>query len=172
VIRCWKAYVEFVAARSSPSTVLATWFDLKVFFAVVGQPVEQVRPVDVLCFITAQRAGLSSLAGTHLSPLAAAEDGVGVSSRTVRPRWSTITPSPMRTFADREDRVGVGGSFEVQGRCPRARRTEGDRDQALVVALAVGDEQLLVPERCCLWPAMRDTSAQRPAIPSASSWRW
>lgn len=53
------AYLEFVAARSRPNTVLATWFDLKVFFAVVDKPVEAVRPGDVLGFITAQRAGLA-----------------------------------------------------------------------------------------------------------------
>lgn len=49
------AYLEFVSARSRPNTVLATWFDLKVFFAVVGRPVAAVRPVDVLGFISAQR---------------------------------------------------------------------------------------------------------------------
>ena len=42
------AYLEFVAARSRPNTVLATWFDVKVFFTVVGKPVDQVRAVDVL----------------------------------------------------------------------------------------------------------------------------
>jgi len=52
------AYLEFVAARSRPNTVLATWFDLKVFFTVVGKPVAEVAPVDALGFITAQRAGL------------------------------------------------------------------------------------------------------------------
>ena len=57
------AYLEFVSARSRPNTVLATWFDLKVFFAVVGKPVAAVRPVDVLGFISAQRAGLPSWAG-------------------------------------------------------------------------------------------------------------
>ncbi len=33
------AYLEFVAARSRPNTVLATWFDLLVFFTV-DQPVD------------------------------------------------------------------------------------------------------------------------------------
>ena len=31
------AYLEFVAARCRPNTVLATAFDLKVFFAVVAK---------------------------------------------------------------------------------------------------------------------------------------
>lgn len=85
------AYVEFVAARSRPNTVLSTWFDLKVFFTVVARPVDQVRPVDVLGFITAQRAGLPSLPDPHLVPAAAPTDGAGVSLRTIRRRLSTIT---------------------------------------------------------------------------------
>lgn len=84
------AYVEFVRARSRPNTVLATWFDLKVFFSVVGKPVDQVRPVDVLGFITAQRAGVASLPDSHVRVLAPAEDGAGVSLRTIRRRLSTI----------------------------------------------------------------------------------
>lgn len=35
------AYLEFVAARSRPNTVLATGFDLKVFFAVVSVAMEK-----------------------------------------------------------------------------------------------------------------------------------
>jgi len=84
------AYVEFVAARSRPNTVLATWFDLKVFFTVVGKPVGEVRPLDVLGFITAQRAGLSGLPDPQLLPVRAPEEGAGVSLRTIRRRLSTI----------------------------------------------------------------------------------
>ena len=39
------------------NTVRAAAYDLKVFFTVVGEPPEQVRPADVLAFITAQRTG-------------------------------------------------------------------------------------------------------------------
>lgn len=84
------AYLEFVSARSRPNTVLATWFDLKVFFAVVGKPVAAVRPVDVLGFISAQRAGLPSLPEPHLLPVIASADCVGVSLRTIRRRVSTV----------------------------------------------------------------------------------
>ncbi len=41
-------YLEFVAARAWPNTVLATAYDLKVFFTVVGKPVKRVRAADVL----------------------------------------------------------------------------------------------------------------------------
>lgn len=84
------AYLDFVSARSRPNTVLATWFDLKVFFAVVGKPVDAVRPVDVLGFITAQRAGLPSVPEPHLLPVIASAGRAGVSLRTIRRRLSTI----------------------------------------------------------------------------------
>jgi len=55
-------YLEFLGGRCRPNTVLAAAYDLKVFFTVVGRPPDQVRPVDVLAFITAQRTGR---AGEH-----------------------------------------------------------------------------------------------------------
>lgn len=84
------AYLEFLAARSRPNTVLATWFDVKVFFTVVAKPVDQVRAVDVLGFITAQRSGLSGLPDPRLVAASAPAGGSGVSLRTIRRRLSTI----------------------------------------------------------------------------------
>lgn len=48
-------YVTFVSARCRPNTVLAVFFDLRVFFRVVGRPVLEVTTGDVLDFVTAQR---------------------------------------------------------------------------------------------------------------------
>jgi integrase/recombinase XerD len=78
-------YLDFVAARCRPNTVLATGYDLLVFFRVVGKPPEQVSTADVLEFVTAQRHG--GPAGR----LRVVDDGVGVSSRTVARRLSTIS---------------------------------------------------------------------------------
>ena len=50
-------YLEFLAGRCRPNTVLAVAYDLKVFFTVVAKQPLRVRPVDVLAFMTAQRAG-------------------------------------------------------------------------------------------------------------------
>jgi hypothetical protein len=50
-------YLEFLAGRCRPNTVLAAAYDLKVFFTVAGKPPRRVRPADVLAFMTAQRAG-------------------------------------------------------------------------------------------------------------------
>ena len=49
------AYLELVAARARPNTVLAHAFDLKVFFTVIEREPVDVVPGDVLTFITEQR---------------------------------------------------------------------------------------------------------------------
>lgn len=49
-------YLRFVAARSRPNTVLATAYDLKVFFSVVGKEPARVSTTDVMGFLVAQRA--------------------------------------------------------------------------------------------------------------------
>src|SRR5215207_10027884 len=76
------AYLEFVAARCRPNTVLAVAFDLKVFFAVVGKPPDEVSTADVFGFITAQRVGR----GTATAVAVVDEQAGGVSARTVRRR--------------------------------------------------------------------------------------
>jgi hypothetical protein len=42
------AYLDFVAGRCRPNTVLATAYDLKIFFAVVGKDPAEVSSADVL----------------------------------------------------------------------------------------------------------------------------
>jgi hypothetical protein len=59
-------YLRFVAARVRPNTVLATAYDLAVFFRVVRVAPLEVSSADVLRFITAQRTG--SGAGCGWSP--------------------------------------------------------------------------------------------------------
>ena len=78
-------YLEFLAGRCRPNTVLAVAYDLKVFFTVVAKPPRRVRPVDVLGFMTAQRIG-----GDGRLP--ATGDGAGgVSARTLRRRLSSVS---------------------------------------------------------------------------------
>jgi integrase/recombinase XerD len=78
-------YLEFVAARCRPNTVLAVAFDLKVFFAFVSKPAVEVCSADVLAFISAQRAG-----GDGRGVRAVDEAG-GLSSRTVARRLSSVS---------------------------------------------------------------------------------
>jgi integrase/recombinase XerD len=68
--------------------VLAAAYDLKVFFTVVGKHPEEVRPVDVLAFVTAQRSGHASIGGV-VEPVDDAE--LAVSLTTVRRRLSSVS---------------------------------------------------------------------------------
>ena len=83
-------YLEFLGGRCRPNTVRAAAYDLKVFFAVVDKPPEQVRPADVLAFITAQRTGQAGERGA-LQPVAAQPGPGGVSAATVRRRLSIVS---------------------------------------------------------------------------------
>ncbi len=79
-------YLEFVAARCRPNTVLATAYDLKVFFAVVGKEPARVSTADVFAFLTAQRAPRRGSAVVRL------EDGeAGLSSRTIKRRLASVS---------------------------------------------------------------------------------
>ena len=48
-------FLEFAASRARPNTVRAYAHDLKAFFTVVAKEPVEVRPADVMAFVTAQR---------------------------------------------------------------------------------------------------------------------
>jgi integrase/recombinase XerD len=66
-------YLIFLAGRCRLNTVLATAYDLKVFFTVVGKAPQDVVAADVLAFMTAQRAGQPNL--SRLQLVSAADTG-------------------------------------------------------------------------------------------------
>lgn len=78
-------YLRFVEARARRNTVLATAYDLMVFFREVGKPPDEVTSTDVLAFMTAQRCG-SSVGRLH-----AVDEEAGLSARTVRRRLSSVS---------------------------------------------------------------------------------
>jgi integrase/recombinase XerD len=78
-------YLEFLAGRCRPNTVLAVAYDLKVFRAATGKPPEAVTTADVLAFITAQRAGGQGRLQV------AGQNAAGVSARTLRRRLSSVS---------------------------------------------------------------------------------
>jgi site-specific recombinase XerD len=78
-------YLEFLAARARPNTVLAVAYDLRVFFTVVRKPPARVTAADVLGFVTAQHTGAT------VGRVQLAGDGAGVSARTVRRRLSSVS---------------------------------------------------------------------------------
>lgn len=48
-------YLEFLQGRCRPNTLLTAAYDLRVFFGVDSKAPEQVRPADVLAFMSSQR---------------------------------------------------------------------------------------------------------------------
>ena len=79
------AYLEMVAARLRPNSVLAAAYDLKVFFTVVDIDPLQVRSRDVIGFIRAQRTGSTN------GNVIAIDDTAGMALSTVRRRLSSVS---------------------------------------------------------------------------------
>jgi integrase/recombinase XerD len=78
------AYLEFVGARGAVNTWLATAYDLKVFFAVIGKEPAEVSAVDVFAFLAEQRA-------PRRENVVRIEDGeAGLSARTIARRLSSV----------------------------------------------------------------------------------
>jgi integrase/recombinase XerD len=83
--RLLDAYLEFVGARGALNTWLATAYDLKVFFEVVGKEPADVTPGDVFAFLAAQRAP------RHGEGVVRIEDGeAGLAARTIARRLSSV----------------------------------------------------------------------------------
>jgi integrase/recombinase XerD len=80
------AFLELVAARSRPNTVLASGFDLKVFFSVIDKDPVEVDTADVLAFIAAQREPRRGATVVRI------EDGErGLAARTIKRRLATLS---------------------------------------------------------------------------------
>lgn len=78
-------YLDLVAARARPNTLLATAFDLKVFFSIIGKAPIDVTTADLLEFIKVQRAPRTDAKVVRI------EDGeAGLSARTIKRRLATI----------------------------------------------------------------------------------
>ena len=79
-------YVEFVAARCRPNTVLATVSDLRVFFAVIDKDPAAVTPADVFEFISTQRRGDGDGRVVRL-----VDGEAGMAARTIRRRLAVMS---------------------------------------------------------------------------------
>ena len=156
-------YLEFLEGRCRPNTVLAAAYDLKVFFGVVDKPPAEVRPADVLGFITSQRTGRAG--DQRLQPVDAADGPGGVAVSTVARRLSMIsgffaflqargdiTANPVpRGLPTRRERSRPGQGVPLTRRARRLPRIltpeEVDaltvalrthRDRAMVAAMVLG----------------------------------
>lgn len=81
-------YLEFLAGRARPNTVIAVAYDLKVFFDLVAKEPQVVTPADVFGFMTAQRSGAGFVDGVVVP---VRDDRAGVSSSTLRRRLSSVS---------------------------------------------------------------------------------
>ena len=112
------AFLEFLGGRCRPNTVRAAVYELKVFFSVLARPADQVRPADVLAFLTAQRTGCGGECGA-LRPVTARDEPGGVSASTVR-RLSIVSGF----FAFLQPRADVTANS-----VPRGLPTRGERSR-------------------------------------------
>ena len=78
------AYLEFLRGRARRNTILATAFDLKVFFSVVNKTPTRVTSSDVISFISVQRNGVTG----NVVPI---DRSKGLSPRTIRRRLSSVS---------------------------------------------------------------------------------
>ena len=134
-------YLEFVAARGARNTWLATAYDLKVFFEVVGKEPVEVTAADVLAFLAEQRTPRRGEKVVRI------EDGeAGLAARTIARRLSSVAglfayllargdagvasnPVPRGLASRRPGRRGRGGLrwCARRGRCRVCSRRGGRR---------------------------------------------
>ena len=107
-------YLEFLAARCRPNTVLAAGFDLKVFFTLFPVEPTEVTTADVLAFITAQRASADD------AVVRLVDGESGLSARTIQRRLSSL--SSMFSY------LIVRGDVD-QNPVPRGLSTRRSRDR-------------------------------------------
>jgi integrase/recombinase XerD len=115
-------YLELVRARCRPNTLLATAYDLKVFFTVVGKDPLEVTTADVLGFVKAQRAPRSS------NVVRLADGGCGVALSTIKRRLSSVSGFYGFLVA----RGDVAQSPVLRGMATRGSRRRGKRGTVLV----------------------------------------
>jgi site-specific recombinase XerD len=78
-------YLEFVAARGAANTWLATAYDLKVFFEIVGKEPAAVTAADVFAFLGEQRTPRRGEKVVRIEDVEA-----GLAARTIARRLSSV----------------------------------------------------------------------------------
>ncbi len=115
-------YLEFLAARCWPNTVLAAGFDLKVFFTLCQVEPTEVTTVDVLAFITAQRASGDD------TVVRLVDGESGLSARTIQRRLSSLSSM----FSYLIVRGDVAQNPVPRGLSTRRSRDRGQRGVPLI----------------------------------------
>ena len=114
--RLLDAYLELVAARARPNTVLAQAYDLKVFFSVIDKEPAEVEPGDVLTCIAEQRKPRRATNVVRIEG-----GGAGVASRVDgRELLDQIRVVVRHVASSREGPEGAAASAGTPGRAPAA----------------------------------------------------
>jgi site-specific recombinase XerD len=111
-------FLEFAASRARPNTVRAYAHDLKTFFGVVGKDPLEVRPVDVMAFVTAQRRPRPGVEKV----VRISDGGSGLSTATIRRRLAAV--SALYGYLITRGDVGVETNPVPRGLPTRASRRE------------------------------------------------
>ena len=80
-------FLEFVVGRARPNTVRAYAHDLSVFFSVVAKDPTEVRPKDVMAFVTAQRRPKPGAENV----VRIADGSAGLSAATIKRRLAAVS---------------------------------------------------------------------------------
>jgi integrase/recombinase XerD len=117
-------YLVFVAGRARPNTVLATAFDLKVFFEWAAKEPAEVSGRDVMAFIGAQRSPRNA------KVVRISDGGSGLSARTVARRLSSL--SGLYSYLLARGDAGVTANPVPRGLATRHGRRNGGKVAPLV----------------------------------------
>jgi integrase/recombinase XerD len=119
-------FLEFVVGRARPNTVRAYAHDLSVFFSVVKKDPLEVRPKDVMTFVTAQRRAKPGAENV----VRIADGSAGLSAATIKRRLAAV--SSFYGYLITRDDVSVSANPVPRGIATRQSRSRGGRGLPLV----------------------------------------
>ncbi len=119
-------FLEFVVGRARPNTVRAYAHDLSVFYSVVNKDPIEVRPKDVMSFVTSQRRPRTGAENV----VRIADGSPGLSASTIKRRLAAV--SSFYGYLITRDDVDVSANPVPRGIATRKSRSRGGRGLPLV----------------------------------------
>jgi len=142
-------FLEFVVGRARPNTVRAYAHDLSVFFSVVKKDPVEVRPKDVMAFVTAQRRPKPGAENV----VRIADGSAGLSAATIKRRLAAV--SSFYGYLITRDDVDVTTNPVPRGIATRQSRSRGGRGLPLVRGVRRLPRTLEIAEIDALMGALR-----------------
>ncbi|HXB36893.1 MAG TPA: tyrosine-type recombinase/integrase [Acidimicrobiales bacterium] len=118
-------FLEFVVGRARPNTVRAYAHDLSVFFSVVKKNPTEVKPKDVMAFVTVQRRPKPGSEN-----VVRIDGSAGLSASTIKRRLAAV--SSFYGYLITRDDVDVTTNPVPRGIATRQGRSRGGRGLPLV----------------------------------------